>query len=78
MADELPQAFLLGVELLQTLLLAARLFQAFLLVAGRGDGEHAGGEERAGGDGNQIQTGARRPAACRYLHFVQEPLGFLY
>jgi hypothetical protein len=45
MADELPQAFLLGVELLQTLLLAARLFQAFLLVAGRGDGEHAGGEE---------------------------------
>jgi hypothetical protein len=45
MADELSQAFLLGVELLQILLLVARLFQAFLLVAGRGDGEHAGGEE---------------------------------
>ncbi len=66
MADELSQAFLLGVELLQILLLVARLFQAFLLVAGRGDGEHAGGEEWAGRDGNQIQIGPRGPAACRY------------
>ncbi len=57
MADELPQAFLLGVELFQkfflvaeifqSLLLATRLFQAFLLVAGRGDSDHAGGEELA-------------------------------
>ena len=40
-------------------------------MVGCGDGEHPGGEEQAGRDGDPVQAGHGGAAACRYTSIVQ-------